>query len=358
MTRAVWIQRWRGLAAIGLAVAGCAVTPPSPVAPPQPVAATAPVPKADTGVPVPARAEGVIARNDRFIIYVAVAGDTLQSLARRFLGSETRGALIADFNDVRKIEPGQTVVIPLAATNRPGVHPNGVQLVTVLCYHRFGRERGKMVLTPDSFAAQLEYLARNDYRVVRLADLLEFLEGRRALPKRAVVITIDDGYASSHSIAFPILKRHGFPATVFVYTDYVGSRDALTWAQMREMTDSGLIEIQSHSKSHPNLTLRLPDESEQQYRDRIDREVRVPRDLLQSRLMESVSSYAYPYGDANELVIERLRQAGHRLAFTVNPGGNSAFSFPMMVRRTMIFGDHDLDAFKSKLEVFKELNLR
>jgi peptidoglycan/xylan/chitin deacetylase (PgdA/CDA1 family) len=349
--------RWAVVLA-GLAVAGCAAT----YRPSQPPAKGEPNPGAvgsvEAASPVPARTDGVIAQNDRFVIYTVAAGDTLASLARRFLGYESLAWMIADANDTGKLEAGQSLIIPLTFTNRSGVHANGVQLVTVLCYHRFGRERNKMVTPVESFAAQLEYLARHDYRVIRLADLDDFLSGKRAIPKRAVVITIDDGYASAYSVAFPLLKKYGFPATVFVYTDFVGSRDGLSWPQMKEMADSGLIEIQSHSKTHANLSLRLPDETDQQYRDRIDREARVPRDMLQARLPERVMGYAYPYGDSNDTVIERLQHSGHRLAFTVNPGGNSAFSYPMMLQRTMIFGDHDLEAFKAKLEVFKELNLR
>ncbi len=56
------------------------------------------------------------------------------------------------------------------------------------------------------------------------------------------MITIDDGYRSSYEIAYPILKKFGFPATVFLYTDFVGASDAMTWAQMKEMTASGLVD--------------------------------------------------------------------------------------------------------------------
>ena len=59
-----------------------------------------------------------------------------------------------------------------------------------------------------------------------------------------MVITIDDGYESTYRHAFPILKRHGFPATVFVYTDFLGGGDALTWPQLQEMSASGLIDVQ------------------------------------------------------------------------------------------------------------------
>jgi peptidoglycan/xylan/chitin deacetylase (PgdA/CDA1 family) len=58
-----------------------------------------------------------------------------------------------------------------------------------------------------------------------------------------------------------VLKKYGLPATVFVYTDFLGGGDALTWAQMQEMLASGLVDVQSHSKSHRNLIERLPGET-------------------------------------------------------------------------------------------------
>jgi peptidoglycan/xylan/chitin deacetylase (PgdA/CDA1 family) len=300
----------------------------------------------------------VLAQNERYVIYVPTADDTLRSIARRFLGSDELDWVVADFNRTARAHAGQPVVIPLQRGNTTGVFPDGYQTVPILCYHRFGPVSGKMNLTPANFAAQLEYLARNDYRVIRLSDFVEFLEGKRSLPRRAVVITIDDGYVSAYQTAFPLLKRHGFPATVFVYTDFIGSRDALTWAQMHEMVASGLIDVQAHSKTHSNLTLRRPGESDERYRERLDWEIRLPRQMVQQRLPVRVAHFAYPYGDTSDIVVQRLAKAEYRSAVTVNPGPNAFFTSSFTLRRTMIFGDHDLEAFKAKLQVFKEMDLR
>jgi peptidoglycan/xylan/chitin deacetylase (PgdA/CDA1 family) len=250
------------------------------------------------------------------------------------------------------------LVIPLRAGNPLGVLSSGYQTVPILAYHRFGQQASKMEVPAAAFAAQLDYLAENDYRVVRLRDVEDFLAGRRALPDRAVVITIDDGYASTYEYAFPLLKQHGFPATVFVYTDFIGARDALTWAQMREMVDSGLIDIQAHSKTHANLAYHLAGESDERYRERLDSEARAPREVLQRRLPVKVDAFAYPYGDASEILIERLRKRDYRLAVTVNPGGNAFFADPLLLQRSMILGDQDLEAFKAKLQVYREVDLR
>lgn len=300
--------------------------------------------------------EGIVAKNERFVIYLPKRGETLGSLALRFLGSEERDWEIAEFNGTRRPEPGQPLVIPLQPANPMGVSADGYQTVPVLAYHRFGKKDGRMVVTPEAFAAQLDYLASNDYRVVRLSDLTEFLAGKRPLPKRAVVITMDDGYASMYEYAFPLLKKHGFPATVFVYTDFVGSKDALSWEQMQEMKASGLIDIQSHSKTHANLSYRLAGETDAAYRERLKMEVRTPLQILQQKLAAAPVSFAYPFGDTNQQVMDQLAKADYKLAVTVDPGGNPFYAYPLMLKRSMIFGDQDLDAFIAKLQVYRTLD--
>ena len=136
---------------------------------------------------------------------------------------------------------------------------------------------------------------------------------------------------------------------MFLYSDFVGASDALTWSQMKEMADSGLIDIQPHSKTHANLALRLPDETESKYRERVRREVDAPISAIQERLGIRSIAYAYPYGDVNDTVVEQLKRQGVRLAVTVTPGGNAFFAPPQMLRRSMVFGNDNLDVFKAKL---------
>jgi peptidoglycan/xylan/chitin deacetylase (PgdA/CDA1 family) len=127
---------------------------------------------------------------------------------------------------------------------------------------------------------------------------------------------------------------------------------------MEEMVASGLIDIQAHSKTHANLAYRLPGEDEAHYRKRLDAEVRVPRDILQSKLREHVSSFAYPYGDTNGVVMDLLAKAEYQLAVTVHPGANAFFAYPLTLNRSMIFGDDDIDAFKAKLQTYRQVDLQ
>lgn len=349
------------IAAMALLLAGCASRAPSPATP-----ATAEPPPADTAARAETPADPgarpqaggrVLGRNERLLVYGPVAGDTLAGIGARFISDAHAAWLLADANPgITQPEPGVPLVVPLRPLNPPGLLADGLQTVPILCYHRLGAGSSKMVVAPAQFEAQMNWLVDKGYRVIALADLAAFLAGERQLPQRAVVITFDDGYASVYRHAYPVLKKLGLPATVFVYSDFVGGGDALTWPQLREMQLSGLIDVQSHSKSHRNLTEKLPAENDERYRSQLDQEMRVPRELLERRLPGlQVRHLAYPFGDANDTVLDATSRHGYTLGATVVPGGNPFYAHPLMLRRTMIFGDTTLDAFRSRLQVSRPL---
>ncbi|MFT7774185.1 polysaccharide deacetylase family protein [Roseateles sp.] len=336
-------------AAALLTLLGACSTPNPPAMPPAPPPTIA--------APADAGPQGqVVGRSERLLVYVPRAGDTLADIAVRHLGSAERAWQIAEANgDVWQPVPGQPLVVPLAWPRTLGVGSDGVQAVPILCYHRFGGPPTRMNITAARFEAQMQWLATHQYQVVRLSDFAQFLAGRRALPRRSVVITIDDGYESVYRQAFPVLRKYGFPATLFVYSDFVGSRDGLSWQQMEEMQRSGLIDVQAHSKSHRNLVDRLSSENESAYRQRIDMELRQPRTLIEKNLGAAgarVTQYAYPYGDANEAVLNAMRRDGSwALGLTVDPGGNPFYAAPLLLRRTMVYGDQDLDEFRARVQL-------
>jgi len=343
MTAHSWCAGWRtGVACAVLGSGLLACSTPTSLPPTARPAEAAPLPP-----PAPSSQGTVVGRSDRLLVYVWRDGDTLAAVAERFLGSASRAWQIGEINRLTQPAPGQPVVLPLQWPNPLGIAADGsAQAIPILCYHRVGSGSSKMDISPARLEAQLEWLRDNGRPVVRLSDLAAFLAGKRALPQRAVVITFDDGYESVYRNALPLLRKYDVPATLFVYTDFIGSRDGLSWAQLDELQRSGLVDIQSHTKSHVNLS------DIDTNRTRLDTELRQPRQLIERSLAAAgakVRFLAYPYGDATETVLDATQKAGYELAVTVNPGGNPFYASPLLLKRVMIFGDTDLEQFKARL---------
>lgn len=332
-------------------LSGCAGTPPATTGHPA------------TTHTAPAKSGQILGRNERLLVYQSAPGESLADVAQRFLGSPDQDWVIGDFNHITQADPAKPMVVPLKPLNPVGVYSDRYQTVPILCYHRFTANggvgkggAGKMTVSAADFAAQLDWLARNGFHVLRLSQLEGWLAGKQPLPLRSVIITADDGYASFYRVAYPLLKKYGFAATLFVYTDFIGGGDAASWPELQDMQASGLVDVQAHSRTHRNLIERGSAESdEQRYQQALLSETRVPREMLARKLGNSQRHYAYPYGDANEAVLDVLARQGVQLATTVNPGGNAFFAQPLMLQRTMIYGDMSLDDFKARLQISKRL---
>ena len=298
------------------------------------------------------------ASDENFVVLITKKGDSLASLAKQYLGDESKAWVIADFNDVDKIVPQREIVVPLKDINPTGIYSNGYQTVPILCYHRFGKGNEKMSVSKGKFHEQMQYLKDNGFHVIAMKDIAGFVGRIESLPKKSVIITIDDGYRSTYEIAFPILSEFHFPATVFLYTDFMGARDALTWHQTKEMLKSGLIDLQPHSKTHPNMSLKKLGESDKDYWIRIKEEIDNPGMKIKRYLKNDLHTFAYPYGDTNQQIIAYLKQINYKLGVTVQAGSNPAFAYPYMLHRTMIFGTDDIQDFKKALVTFQKVDLR
>lgn len=306
----------------------------------------------------PATDSIVLARSSDFIVVSAGANDTLQSLAAAYLGDESLHGIIAEFNHVSRVTGGQELVIPRKPVNRAAVYPNGYQMVPILTYHRFvpkNQHCDKLAVNGRSFARQLAYLRDHDYSVISFAQLADFMEGKATIPPKSVVLSIDDGYRSVYDVAYPILRRFSQKATIFVYTDFIGAGAGLTWAQMKEMVASKLIDVQPHSVTHSDLTIRLEGESNKAYRARLDKEVRFPAREIKRHLGLPIHTFSYPYGAENDQVLAEVKAAGYRLATTVTRGSNPFFAHPYVLRRSQIYCDDDLKTFAQHLEVFESV---
>jgi peptidoglycan/xylan/chitin deacetylase (PgdA/CDA1 family) len=223
----------------------------------------------------------------------------------------------------------------------------------VLCYHALSdRWDAALSTTPERFAAQLELLERRGYRGVT------FTEGVTGPPAgKSVAVTFDDAFRSVIQLAEPILGRLGWPATVFVPTDFAGTERPMSWPGIDHWGgdyDSELVpmswdelealaergwEIGSHTCSHPRLT-RLGEEA-------LADELRRSKEVCEERLKRPCESVAYPYGDHDLRVAEVARQAGYTAGATL-PKRLRAQD-PLRWPRVGVYHVDDLRRFKAKV---------
>lgn len=300
----------------------------------------------------------MIFQSEEYIIYRLQGEETPVALAERFLGDTRKSWVIEDANEGIPFEKGQMVVIPLKQENKGGLTADGYQVVLVICYHRFAEKCKSSICMPASiFDQQMRYLKDNGYRVINLAELLGFLRYRHALPKRSVVITLDNGYRSAYDIAYPILKKYGFTAALLIYTDFVEtSTSAITWDQLREMNTDGF-EVGSQTLSHCDLTKKKEGEDEKAYIERIKRELLVSKQIIDKELEQDTIYVAFPYGHYNQRVLNICDQVGYEMAFSTKRGGNPFFADPLDLRREQIV-KRDMETFIARLKTFQELSLK
>ena len=296
-------------------------------------------------------------RSKNYVIYLPRSRDNLASIAERFLGDPRKAWLIEEANPA-PLDAGTPVIIPLKPQNIGGLRPDGIQQVPVLCYHRFGdKTQSPLNLPVDIFEAQMKYLKDNGYHTISPAELLDFLNYRQPIPKKSVIITIDDGYESFFSVAYPILKKYEFTAILFIYTKFVGvSRQALSWNQLRDLKSAGFT-IGSHSMAHSDLTKQGADESHSAFLERLREETVESKSIIDRKLDQATVVFAYPFGRWDPNAMAMVEQAGYNLAFTVDRGGNPFFSHPLALHRDQVL-KRDMASFIKRLQTFQPFSLR
>jgi peptidoglycan/xylan/chitin deacetylase (PgdA/CDA1 family) len=299
-----------------------------------------------------------IFRSDDYIIYKPAAAVTPAQLAEAFLGDPKKSWLIEECNPGLDFIRGESIVIPLNNTNKGGLRIDGIQTVPILVYHQFSEDcSSPMCLSRRAFEDQMRYLKENDFRVISPDELLDFLTYKRGLPQKSILITMDDGYRSVYKIAYPILKKYGFTATLFIYTNFVGvSKMAITWDQLKEMKVDGFT-IGSHSISHSDLTLQMDGETDTDVIARIKQELFGSKNIIDKKLGQNTNILAYPYGKYNQRCVQIARKAGYKLAMSVERGGNPFFANPLYLRRDQIL-KKGMPAFISRLNTFEPMTLK
>ncbi len=191
---------------------------------------------------------------------------------------------------------------------------------TVLIYHHVSTTMpASTSISPERFIAHMDYLEKNNFKIVPLTELTERLRKGDELPDKTVAITFDDSYADVYTSAYPILKKRGWPFTFFVNTDAVGTgKIFVTWDLLREMSKNG-VTIANHTTKHDHVVRIKNGESESQFKARLTNDIADAQKKIETEIGSAPKIFAYPFGEYSADVKAVLKKMGF-LAFTQQAG--------------------------------------
>ena len=192
----------------------------------------------------------------------------------------------------------------------------GRYVVPIIMYHSIqpnASSKNMLVVSPISFERQMSFLKRNHYYILTLEELTCLLRQKKKIPGRAIAITFDDGYKDNYTHAFPILKKYGIPASLFIIVQEVGRPDRLNWGEILEMQASGLVAIGSHTIGPEPLT-KIKDGQE------LKRQIFESKAALEEKLGKKVNVFSYPEGRFDAKIRQLVIDAGYLAAVATNPG--------------------------------------
>ena len=169
----------------------------------------------------------------------------------------------------------------------------------------------ELYVTPETFEQQMEFLKVHDYRVLPLEEAVRLAKAGQTSPPKSVVITFDDGYLDNFNYAFPVLKKMGFPATIFMITNNVNEPGFLSEEDLRILDEAG-ISIGSHTASHAFLP-RLKE-------GEVAWELAGSKKRLEKILAHPVTLFSYPAGGVTGELETMVKEQGYHGAVTTNYG--------------------------------------
>jgi peptidoglycan/xylan/chitin deacetylase (PgdA/CDA1 family) len=216
--------------------------------------------------------------------------------------------------------------------------------IPVFMYHSISKTpKNDLCVSPKQFEKQLRTLIMGGFTPITASELASAYEKGTQLPSHPFIITFDDGYADNYTSAFPILKKYKAKATIFVITSTINQGSYLSWNQLKEMENSGFIDIQSHTVNHLNLSSLTAKQ--------IKKELTKSREILERNLNKPIAAFCYPSGNYNKKTLTYMKEAGYTMAFTTKPGlANYTKQGPFELHRIRVFPNQ---SFASLLKKYK-----
>jgi len=233
----------------------------------------------------------------------------------------------------------------------------------VLMYHDVQDDAdgsNSAVVATGKIDADFDWIAKNGYEAVLPRDLLD---PNFSLPRKAVVISFDDGYKSNYEKVYPMLSKYGLKAEINVITSLIDD-DAYTnfcsWDDLREMHESGLVEIGSHThnlhnpnnggmlyQDGPNGVQRLDNEADAEYEKRVTKDILLSKEKIEKELGTKPTCFAYPYGALDKDSSNTVMNA-FDISFGVTAGTNSVAASKHNLHRYQVTNTTDISEILKK----------
>lgn len=225
--------------------------------------------------------------------------------------------------------------------------------VPILLYHRFGATVADgMTITTPVFESQMKYLHDNGYTVIPLRQLIDYYRGKAPAPKpKSVVIVEDDAHKSVYSDMLPVIRKYGYPVTVFTYPSAISNaKYAMTWEQLRQLKKTGLFDIQSHTYWHPNFKKERKKLTGPALDQFVTTQLRKSKARLETELGGRVDMLAWPFGIYDDYLITKAAEAGYVATFTIDRRHVTASDPVMKLPRYLLVNADRGKAFVQLLE--------
>lgn len=209
--------------------------------------------------------------------------------------------------------------------------------VVVLLYHDFKSQENGTAISANRLNNHFNLLAARGFHIISLDQVAGFMAGKNTVPPNALAITMDDGYASNYFIAYPLLLKRNWPATVFLTVSNVGRVDGkrsrcrwLTWQQINEMQQNGIsfgghtynahfFTPDSRNRQMPWLLAKLPAENDVAYQRRISGDFRLAQVILEKKLQQKTTHFAAPFGMYDNSVVKAGHSSGYQYFWSTEP---------------------------------------
>lgn len=204
----------------------------------------------------------------------------------------------------------------------------------IIMYHSLLRDeklQNDYTISPTLFENDLKYLTENGYTTVVVKDLTDYVYGKKSLPEKCIMLTFDDGYYNNYYYALPLLEKYNCKAVISpiasVSEKFTETKDIsvtyghITFDDIKEMSDSGYVEIQNHSYDMHSLKSRKgvsqkSGESDEAYKSILTEDVAKAQTLLENATGKKPTCFVYPFGAKNDLTEKLIKEMGFSCTLT------------------------------------------